>query len=613
MSSQKISVRFHPTGGMVQVAAGTSLSEAAQQAGLSISTPCGGKGTCGKCQVLVWSGEVSGITAAEEKMLSEEQLRRGLRLACQTQALGDVEVEVVEQQRVVVRKELSDDSLRDVELSPRVKRLELSLEPPVLGDQRSDLSRLWGAAGQDCCECRALLAVLEKLPAVLRDGEFQVAATMMDDLLVEVEPLASAAETLGVAVDIGTTTIVAYIINLRTGQLEATSSTLNPQTVHGADVISRIAYGRDEPNGRTVLQAEVVAAIDNLIADALADIGASNRQLYEMTVVGNTAMHHLLLGLDPQYIAQAPYIPVATQPLTLYARDLGIPMHEGGQVFTLPIVAGFVGADTVGVMTAADICNRGPTLALDIGTNGEVILWSGERLLCASTAAGPAFEGAKISQGMYAAPGAISRVDLENGDLRIGTIDDEPARGICGSALFDITAALLASGALGVNGRMADSEDGLPPGIAARMFGEGNERRVLLAAEEDAHEGQAVYLTQRDVREIQLAKGAVRAGVEVLLEEAGMAASELEEVLLAGAFGNHIRPESAVGMGILPRVPLERIKGVGNAAGAGAVMALCSERWRTLACELAARAEHIELASSASFQTRFMETMLFAE
>ncbi len=611
MSSDTIEVRFHPAGVTAKAAAGINLSEAARIAGVSISSPCGGKGLCGKCQVLVRSGAVSRVTAAEKRFLTEEQLSNSMRLACQTAALSDVEVEVIEQQ-VVVRKELAEATLREFEFNPRVKRLELSLDPPALEDQRSDLLRLWESAGRECCDCRALLSVLRKLPAVLRDGEFQVVTTTLDDLLVEVEPPAGAKAALGAAVDIGTTTVVAYLMNLSSGELEATSSTLNPQAVHGADIISRIEYARDEPDGLAILQAEVVEAINSLIDSALTDIGASLEQLYEVTVVGNTAMHHLLLGLDPQYLAQAPYIPVVSQPLTVYASDLGIRTHAGGQVFALPIVAGFVGADSVGVMTAADICKRGPTLALDIGTNGEVMVWSGQRLLCASTAAGPAFEGAKISQGMYAAPGAISTVDLVDGDLQIGTIDDEPARGICGSALFDITAALLATGALGINGRLAEDEDGLPAGIAARMSGEGNSRKVLLADAEQAHEGQPVYLTQRDIREIQLAKGAVRAGAEILLEEAGIAADDLEEVLLAGAFGNHIRPESAVGMGILPDIPLERIKAVGNAAGVGAVMALCSEQERALACELALAAEHIELAVSANFQSKFMETMLFS-
>jgi len=611
VSSSTIEVTFHPAGVTAQATAGVALSEAAASVGVAINAPCGGKGTCGKCRVRVRSGAVSEPTAQELQLLSSEELEAGVRLACQARALGECEVETAGVGDVVVRKDLDEDALRHYPLEPRVKRRALALDPPELGDQRSDLLRLWDKLGTAGCSCRARLAALERLPGVLRGDEFNVVATMLDDLLVAVEPRDTARDPYGAAVDVGTTTIVAYLVNLNTGRIEATCATLNPQTRHGADVISRIEHARDVPGGLEELQGEVVGAINALVGRALQDVGAETNHLFELTVVGNTAMHHLLLGLDPQYIAQAPYIPVVSQPLTLYASDLGIEAASGGQVFVLPIVAGFVGADTVGVMTAADITSRGPTLAVDIGTNGEIALWSGERLLCASAAAGPAFEGAKISQGMYAAPGAISAVTLNGEDLEISTIDGEPARGICGSALFDATAVLLETGALELNGRLAAEADGLPPGISARMSGEGNGRRVLLASEDIAHNGHPVYLTQPDIREIQLAKGAIRAGVEVLLAEAGISADDLEAVLLAGAFGNHIRPESAVRMGVLPPVDRERVVAVGNAAGAGALMALCSESERGLACRLAVEAEHVELAANPRFQMAFMETMLF--
>ena len=609
---QLVRVRFHPTGETAQAAAGVDLLEAGRLAGVSITSPCGGKGICGKCRLIVRHGEVSDVTEAEREALTEAQLALGERLACQTRALGDVEVELLQAQPVRVRKDISEAHVRPFKMNPRVKQWQACADPPTVEDQRSDLLRLWEAAGLGQGDCRALLPVLDRLPSVLRSSGYRVRGTMLDDLLVEVEPLDDAREPLGAAVDVGSTTVVAYLVNLLTGELLATASTLNPQSAYGADVISRIQYTMEQPEGLRILRTETVGAINRLIADALTEVGADIQQLYEVAVVGNTAIHHLLLGLDPRHIAQAPYVPVVSQPLTLYASDVGIAAHAGGQVFVLPLVAGFVGADTVAVMTAADICKRGPTLAVDIGTNGEIVLWSGERLLCASTAAGPAFEGARISQGMYAAPGAISRVDVVDGDLQVHTIDDRPARGICGSALFDITAALLSTGALGINGRLAENGDGLPADIAARLSGEGTDRRILLAHADTAEHGEAIYLTQRDIREVQLAKGALRAGVETLLEEADLAADDLEAVLLAGAFGNHIRPESAVAMGILPQIPLERIQAVGNAAGVGAVLALCSEQERKLACELARTAEHIELAGSSGFQSKFMETMLFA-
>ncbi len=559
----------------------------------------------------VVSGDVSPATPQERAVLGMEELLAGVRLACQMRVFGDVEVLTAEERHVVVRKNLNASQIRHFALNPRVKQMVLALDKPSVTDQRSDLLRIWEAMGVQNGSCRAMLSVLKKLPAVLRDGDFSVVTTMMDDLLIQVEKASEAKPPLGAAVDVGTTTIVAYIVDLATGAIEATSSSLNPQSVHGADVIARIEYGRDAENGIGTLQREVIGTINLLVSGALDEMGASIGQLYEMTVVGNTAMHHLLLGIDPRYIAEAPYIPVVSQALTLYGHDVGIKMAPGGQVFVLPVVAGFVGADTVGVMTASDITSGGATLAVDIGTNGEIALWSGERLLCASTAAGPAFEGAKISQGMYASPGAISRVDLVDGDLEVATIGDEPARGICGSALFDLIAVLLEVGAMDIQGRLVVDTSELPEKIASRMSGEGNKRRVLLASGDEA-EGDAIYLTQPDIREIQLAKGALRAGMEVLLEEACLTSADLDAVLLAGAFGNHIRPESALAMGLLPDVPLETIRAVGNAAGAGAVMTLCSIDERSKSCKFAERTEHIELATSMSFNTKFMETMLFA-
>lgn len=611
MSSDSVTVRFTSAGAAVQIRVGQTLADAAREAGVPLPTPCGGIGTCGKCKVKILEGEVTTPSEAEQRMLPAEELEEGIRLGCQVRPTSDVRVDVISTSDVVVRKELSLQSFREFTISPRVQRLSLDLPEPELDDQRSDFLRVCEAATDDCANFKPSLRFLQKLPTVLRDNGYNIAVTRIGDRVVEIEPSAMAPDPLGVAVDIGTTTCVAYIINLATGELVATGSTLNPQSAHGADVVSRIEHVVESDEGLHELQTEIVATINAMTEEAIADIGASTDHIYEMTVVGNTAMHHLFLGIDPRSIARSPYVPVMSEPVRVYARHLGLETHPDCQVFTLPIIAGFVGADTVGVMTAVDITSREPTLAVDIGTNGEIVVWSGQRLLCASTAAGPAFEGAQIAQGMYAAPGAISEVDLVNGDLQVRTIDNEPARGICGSALFDITACLLDTGALGENGRLAEDASDLGP-IGDRIVGEGNDRRVILADGDDAQDGRPVYLSQKDIREIQLAKGAVRAGVELLLEEAGMQADDLQAVLLAGAFGNHIRPASAMRMGIFPDIGEEKVTAVGNAAGAGAAMALLSSEERGRACELAKRAEHIELSRSVGFQQKFMETMLFA-
>jgi uncharacterized 2Fe-2S/4Fe-4S cluster protein (DUF4445 family) len=327
-------------------------------------------------------------------------------------------------------------------------------------------------------------------------------------------------------------------------------------------------------------------------------------------VVGNTAMNHLFMGLDPRYVAQAPYVPVSALPQELRQSDAGIVMHPRGNVFCLPVIAGFVGADTVAVILATDMLKRDkPTLAVDIGTNGEIALWTGDGLLVASCAAGPAFEGAQIEHGMRAAPGAIEHISIVDGDVELKTIDNQPPVGICGSGLFDAMAVLLELGVVDSSGRFSDKNpDSWPAQIGRRILGAGNERRFVFSdPDADGH----VCLSQRDVRELQLAKGAVRAAIELLLEHAGLQSDDLDEIVLAGAFGNYINPRSAVRIGMLPDLPLGLIKGVGNAAGAGALLALICLDEREDANQIAASAEHLELSRSPQFQMAFMETMLF--
>jgi len=322
----------------------------------------------------------------------------------------------------------------------------------------------------------------------------------------------------------------------------------------------------------------------------------------------------MFAGLDPHYLARAPFIPVTSDPVEMWPHDCGVRMHPRGSVYCLPVVAGFVGADTIGVVLAADMTSRtDPVLAVDIGTNGEVALWSGEKLWVASCAAGPAFEGVQIRHGMRAAPGAIESVELSEGDLTIRTIDDQPAVGICGSGIFDAMASLLESGLCDPMGRLVNGQvpEGLAANIARRLDGEGPQRRVLLAEAGDGAASEDIYVTQRDVREIQLAKGAVRAAIEVLLAEAGLKADDIGEILLAGAFGNHISPASAVRIGMLPDIPLERIRGIGNAAGAGAILSLLSLEERQRARDIARQAAHIELSGRLDYQMTFADTMLF--
>lgn len=609
--SPRIKVHLEPDGLEAAVAASLLVSEIAHEAGLSLHLPCGGKGKCGKCRVTVVSGEMSEPTDGELETLTPDELARGVRLACQARVMADAVIEIPPETHVIGAKALNGDLVRPVAVRPNVHQMPVKLPKPELEDQRSDFDRLADALQSTAPDIYGCPPALQSLPGALREADFEVVASIVGSRLVDVHPGTRQPDTYGVAVDIGTTTVVAYLVDLLTGNLVAASAAYNEQGRRGADVISRIEYSNTHEDGLGELRGLVLGTINKVIAEALGKRDCKAEDIYEVTVVGNTAMNHLFIGLDPRHLAQVPYVPVSSRAQELRPQEAGIDMHPRGNVFCLPVIAGFVGADTVGVLLATEITEREhPVLAVDIGTNGEVVLWSGEKLLVASCAAGPAFEGAQIEHGMRAAPGAIEHISVSNGDLEVKTIGDVSPVGICGSGLFDAMAVVLELGAVESSGRFLDGD--LPPDAPAavrrRLIGEGNDRRFILS---DPDGEELIYLSQKDVRELQLAKGAVRAAIDLLLGCAGLEANDLGEVLLAGAFGNYIDPTSALRMGMLPDIPLDKIKGVGNAAGAGALLALISTEERERAIELAAAAEHIELSRRPEFQTAFMETMMF--
>ncbi len=609
---QEIEVTFLPGGERVTAESGATVAEAAALASLPLALPCGGKGNCGNCRVVIQDGTVSPPTAAELRALTPAQRGQGVRLACQCRLEGNALIQVPPSSRVVGQKDLRQVQLRPVPLEANVKRYRLELPAPSLADQRSDFRRVQEAVQEQCPGLTAFPDALRSLPAALRADQYRIGVTTVGCRMADVHPRYATPACLGLAVDIGTSTVVVYVVDLETGRPLSTAAEHNTQIRHGADVISRIEYANTHLDGLVTLRTEVTHTINALIRAALEQIGADYHWIYEAVVVGNTCMHHLFLGLDPRHLAEAPYVPVSGEAVDARPAEVGLDMNVRGNVHCLPCIAGFVGADTVAVIVAEAMTRQPyPVLAVDIGTNGEVALWSGERLYVASCAAGPAFEGSQIERGMRAAPGAVDHVELDTDDLVFTTIGGAEPVGICGSGLFDVMAVALESGAVAGSGRMADAAqtENLLPGLRRRLAGEGNDRRLMLAG--DAHDGGGVYLSQRDVREIQLAKGAVRATIEMMLEHAGLAVSDLHEVLLAGAFGNYIRPASALRIGLLPPLPLGKIRGVGNAAGSGAILALVSRAERAYAAQVARQAEHLELFRAREFQDRFAETMIF--
>jgi len=612
MTQGQLRVTFQPLGRAVYVLKGTKIVEAAARAGLPIDTPCGGQGTCGKCRVRI-SGMPCAPTAAETERLGPADLDAGWRLACQSCICGECTIEVPDsslfagQHRILEEARTADAA----EVRPAVRKRYVELGEPSLEDDVPDLLRLQNAVGPVSVD----LGLLRRLGRRLRDGGFQGTAVLADHSLIDFEPGDTTGECYGVAFDVGTTTIVGSLVDLTTGREAAVESAMNAQVRFGDDVLSRIKHG-STPEGLEQLRATVVATLAEILAALCRSAGVGPERIYEATFSGNTTMQHLLSGIDPAQLGHVPFVPAFGRSLTIPAAELGIDIHERAAAVIFPVIGGFVGGDTVAGMLATELAEQpGPALMIDIGTNGEIVLAFDGRVWAASTAAGPAFEGARISCGMRATAGAVEKVIFDD-DVQFSVIGDVEPVGLCGSALVDLTAGLLETGIVASTGRMC------PPAELDGSLGEALRRRVVVGEAgqpafvlaEAAAGRPAVTVTQKDIRELQLATGAIRAGVAVLLKQAGLAVGDLKRVLIAGGFGSFIRRSKAQRIGLLPPgLGHERILYVGNASLSGARWALISTTARRRAEELARLARHVELSQDGDFQMQFAEAMIFPE
>ncbi|MGQ9630983.1 MAG: ASKHA domain-containing protein [bacterium] len=611
---ERLRVVFEPEDKVAHVDWGTTILDAASSVGVQIDGPCGGRGICGKCRVKASDG-LSDPTTAEKHHLLKGEMQEGFRLACQARIIQDTTVEIPWVTKLLGQSILDRGVGRHVELDPDVKKLPLKLPQPTLEDQRDDLRRVQEIVAGDG-ELHISLEVLKKLPKLLRENDFRITVVLADGELVDVEGGDTSGRGYGISFDIGTTTVVGYLVDLITGEQVGVSSLMNPQVIYGDDVISRITYVSEREDGLRRLHEKIIGGLNEII-DTVADkVSVDPHNIYEAVVVGNTCMHHLFLGLDPRNIAPTPFIPVASRGLCTKARDLGLRINPNARVHTLPNIAGYVGADIVGDILATNLWRSNDIkLLVDIGTNGEIVMGSRRRLISCSTAAGPAFEGARISQGMRAAAGAIDKVAIGE-EVEYTTIGGAKARGICGSGLLDAVAEMIRVGVVDPTGRIADPGDpriSAGDGIRERIEDSEVGRRFLLVRGSEADGGKPIYITQRDIRELQLGKGAIRAGIKILRKLLGIECDDISEVLLAGAFGNYLRKESAVAVGLLPEMPLEKIKSVGNSAGEGAKIALISKEERRLTEEIAHHVEYVELSAQPEFATEFAESMIFPE
>jgi uncharacterized 2Fe-2S/4Fe-4S cluster protein (DUF4445 family) len=606
-------VTFQPEGSSAFVLADTTLVEAAGQAGIILNTPCGGQGTCGKCVVQV-QGEAPAPTSAERDRFTEEELGDGYRLACQMRVEGDVVVSVPEETRFFEQVVLTEGREHGIRVQPEVRKEFVELSEPEGEDLRSDLDRLRDALGEEGRDVRIDLSVARELPELLREADFRITVVRDGDEVISLEPGDTTGGACGVAVDIGTTTVVGTLSEIATGERIATASRTNPQVHFGDDVVGRIQYADEHEGGLRQLHQKLIACLNEIILELVDEAGMELQDVYEITVVGNPTMTHTFLGLSPSSIAQAPYVPAVREAFDVRAEKLGLDARPRAHVHVLPNISGYVGSDTVAVALGARLAHgEEVVLAVDIGTNGEVIMGNRERLVSCSCAAGPAFEGARIRYGMRGAEGAISKVVI-NDTIETAVIGGGRARGICGSGLLDAVAELLRVGVIDPTGRIRGGEDlpdDLPAGVRDALTTVEEEPAIVLVDDQHSKTRGSIVLTQRDVRELQLAKAAIWAGIQVVCGEFGMAPAEVSRILLAGGFGNFIRRSSARRIGLLPEMPPERIEFIGNAALVGARLALMCSDCRREARRISETTEYIELANRPDFQMFYAEAMMF--
>ena len=612
---ERYKVFFQPGDLELEIEAGSTIMKAMDLAGIEFDFPCGGRGRCGKCRVKILQG-MEPPSTTELEMLDEKELDEGIRLACLTKINQDLKVELpfkLEHKILLATEE------RNFTIEPHIIKTYVEIENPSLEDVRPDWTRLKESVmkrNPTQPQLSTSVDLLRQLPETLREAKNCVTAVSLDNKIIGLEAQNTTETLLGMAFDIGTTTIVGYLINLSTGQELSVVSTLNPQTKFGADVISRITFTMQEKEGLEKLHDSVITAINTLIADAAKKAGVNTREIYAVTIAGNSTIHHLFLGLSPKYIALSPYIPVVSEEIVVEAKELKISINPGGRIFVLPNIAGFVGADTVAVLLATEMDKaENIRLIIDIGTNGEIALGSKDRVFACSAAAGPAFEGAQISSGMRGAIGAIDHFYF-NDAIEYSIIGEVKPKGICGSALLDAVAGLLELGIVDFSGRILDRKKINNPEAEKfldRIVEHEGSKAFLLVDGKSTEHGGSIFITQRDIRELQMAKGAMSTGVKVLLEKYGIEASQVDEVLLAGAFGNYLNPHSACVIGLIPKELESKIKMIGNAAGTGSKLALLSKSEFKRSAAIAESVQFIELGSYPNFTAIFAESMYFRQ
>jgi len=575
-----------------RVPAGTTIFDAASWNGIAIDSTCGGHGTCKKCKVKVLQGEAP-ISSVDPRAFSTEELRNGWRLACRAATQEDLTIEVPPLQ---TRPKAALAGVgRHVILRPAVQKRYVELVEPTLEDQLSDLERL--LAAMDDVEPRVPLDVVRELGATLRRNDWKVTAVLADDVLIGVEPGDTSGSRHAIAFDLGTTTVVATLLDLETGQPKAVRSVLNAQQPFGADVISRISATMMDDDALGMLRERAHETLRQLTNEVCEEGSVDPREVYEVVVTGNVTMIQLALGIDPEPLSMAPFTIAARRLPEARASDFGLQVHERAPAVLFPALGAYVGPDIVaGILATGLTLDRRIRLFIDVGTNSEIVLGSSAKALATAAPAGPAFEAAQIRCGMRAADGAIEGVKIVDGDVQLTVIGDVDPVGLCGSGLVDAVAELVGAGMLDHSGRFVlDASD---------RFAKIGEENVFYLSDE-------VYLSQRDVRELQFAKASIATGWTILCKELGVEPDEVSQVLLGGSFGSYLTAASAVKIGLVPRLPLARIVAAGNVAGEGAKIAALSVTERAAANAVLEEVAYVELSGRTDFNDLFIDQLAF--
>ena len=605
-----ITITFEPEGRRGRVALGTSIFQAAREVGVGIRSECAGEGTCGKCKVIVKNKNAANeVTDVEREHLSSREIDAGYRLACRALVKQNITVMVPEETRIGTRKIQITGLERPVSLNPSVKKFHIVLPKPTLSDVRPDFERLLDSLEKEHGYKKLEIdyELLKELPGILRNSNWNLTVTIWNDhVIIAAEAGDTSNKLLGSAIDIGTSKIVGYVVDLMTGQTLGVGSIENPQIMHGEDVISRITFAIGGNEKLIVLQKLAVDGINDALHEARTQANADLNNIYEITIAGNTAMHHFLLGIQPKHLAFSPYTPAVRKSIEVKAEKLGIKINRNGSVHVLPVIAGFVGADAVGDVLSSGIHeSKELSLLLDIGTNTEAFVGNSDDILSCSCASGPAFEGAHIKHGLKAVTGAIEKVRIipDTYDVEYETIDNVKPVGLCGSAMVDIVAEMLKIGIIDYHGRLNSDVE------TSRLKTVDKVPEFVLAWGNETATGKEITVTQKDIGEIQLAKAAMFTGCSILMKRKNVKKEKLDRVLIAGAFGNYINPENAKFIGLVPDVPTEKIEFVGNTAITGAKMVLVSRKARETAEALSKRISYLELAADPSFSSEFSHAL----